>query len=104
MGTGDLAKARREGMRWNLLNALHKARPIGAMDVLLLDVMRSIYPDSTANELQCQLDYLADRELIVVTKKPDGHWHSKLARYGTDLVEYTVDCEPGIARPAKYWE
>ena len=47
----DLLKTRRAGMRWHLINALDKARPIGALDTLLLDVMREIYPDATANEL-----------------------------------------------------
>ena len=38
----EMQKARREGMRWHLLNALDKARPLGAMDTLLLDVMLAI--------------------------------------------------------------
>lgn len=100
----DLQKARREGMRWQLLNALNKARPIGAMDVLLLDVMGAIYQGVTANELHSQLDYLADHNMVDVKKQPDGHWHSKLTHEGVDVVEYTTDCPAGIARPAKYWE
>ncbi|WP_336937059.1 hypothetical protein [Acinetobacter modestus] len=100
----DIAKARRESMRWQLLNALNKARPLGAMDVLLLSVMQAIYPDSSVNELHTQLEYLADRKLLELTKQPDGHWHSKLTHYGVDIVEYTVDCYAGIARPAKYWQ
>ena len=28
---------------------------------------------------------------------------ARLARHGVDVSEYTVDCEPGVARPAKYW-
>ncbi len=27
----------------------------------------------------------------------------RIRDHGTDLAEYTVDCEPGIARPVKYW-
>ena len=100
----DLQKARREGMRWQLLNALNKARPVGAMDVLLLDVMGAIYNGVTPNELHTQLEYLADRELVKLDKKPDGHWHSQLTHHGVDVVEYTVDCRTGIARPTKYWE
>ena len=23
--------------------------------------------------------------------------------HGTDVAEYTVECDPGIARPQKYW-
>lgn len=100
----DIAKARRESMRWQLLNALNKARPIGAMDVLLLSVMQEIYADCSVNELHSQLEYLADRKLIEIKKQPDGHWHNKLTHYGVDIVEYTVDCYAGIARPAKYWQ
>ena len=50
-----------------------------------------------------ELDYLADRDLLEVRKEPGGRWHAELARYGVDVVEYTVDCDPGIGRPAKYW-
>jgi hypothetical protein len=101
--TVDVLKARREGYRWHLLNALDKARPIGALDVLLLDVMRCIYPDTTPNELHIQLDYLQERKMVEINKMPDGHWQSKLDRLGIDCVEYTIDCQAGIARPAKYW-
>ena len=79
-------KARREGMRWHLINTLNKARPYTSSEVFLLDVMRGIYPDATALELRQQLDYLKDRRL------------------GVDIAEYTIDCEAGIARPPKYWE
>ena len=96
-------KIRREGLRWHLLNALVKARPLGAMDTLLLDVMRALYPDTTPQELHVQLDYLEERKLVEITKQPDGHWHSKLDRLGIDMVEYTIDCQAGIARPQKYW-
>ncbi|WP_151777314.1 hypothetical protein [Acinetobacter brisouii] len=99
----DLAKSRREGMRWNILNALDKARPLGALDMLLLDVMRSIYPDTTPQELHVQLEYLEQRKMIEIQRQPDGHWHSKLDRLGIDCVEYTIDCQAGIARPTKYW-
>ena len=99
----DLVKARRENMRWLLLNALNNARPLGAMDVLVLTVVQAIYPDATANELHAQLAYLENKELVVINRKPDGHWHSVLSSDGIDVVEYTIDCPAGIARPAKYW-
>lgn len=101
--TIDIQKARREGMRWHLLNALDKARPIGALDVLLIDILRCIYPDTTSNELHQQLDYLQQHGLVEIKKYADGHWHVKLTHAGIDLVEYTVDCPLGIARPPKYW-
>ncbi|OTG87686.1 hypothetical protein B9T31_04095 [Acinetobacter sp. ANC 4558] len=99
----DLVKARRESMRWLLLNALNNARPLGAMDVLVLTVVQAIYPDATANELHAQLAYLENKALIDITRNPDGHWHSTLNSNGIDIVEYTVNCVAGIARPTKYW-
>jgi len=97
-------KARREGMRWHLINTLNKARPYTSSEVFLLDVMRGIYPDATAMELRQQLDYLKDRRLLVLTKQPSGMWFADLNRLGVDIAEYTIDCEAGIARPPKYWE
>ena len=97
-------KARREGMRWHLINTLNKARPYTSSEVFLLDVMRGIYPDATALELRQQLEYLSDRRLIDLTKQPAGMWFADLTGLGVDLAEYTIDCQPGIARPDKYWE
>jgi hypothetical protein len=99
----DLAKIRREGMRWNLVNTLNKARPYSANESFLLEVMRAIYPDATGLELRRELDYLADRELVVLNKTPSGAWFADLSRLGVDIAEYTVACDPGIARPEKYW-
>ena len=65
-------KARREGMRWHLINTLNKARPYTSSEVFLLDVMRGIYPDATALELRQQLEYLSARRLIALTKQPAG--------------------------------
>ena len=99
----DQAKVRRESMRWNILLTLNNARPIGAYEELVLSTIQAIYPDATALELRRELDYLADRELIDLRKEPSGRWFADLIRYGVDVVEYTVDCDPGIGRPAKYW-
>lgn len=97
-------KARREGMRWHLINTLNKARPYTSSEVFLLDVMRGIYPDVTALELRQQLEYLQDRKLIDLNKQPSGMWFADLNRLGVDIAEYTIDCQAGIARPEKYWE
>lgn len=99
----DTAKVRRESMRWNILLILNNARPCGAYEELVLATLQSIYTDATALELRRELDYLADRRLVDVKREPGGRWFADLTRYGTDVAEYTVDCDPGIARPQKYW-
>ena len=99
----DTAKVRRESMRWNILLILNNARPVGAYEELVLATLQSIYPDATALELRRELDYLADRQLVTLNKEPSGRWFAELNRHGTDVAEYTVECDPGIARPQKYW-
>ncbi|KLU14280.1 hypothetical protein AFK69_01405 [Xenorhabdus sp. GDc328] len=87
----DIARVRRESLRWSLLVALNKTRPYTASETLLLDISRAIYPDVTALELRKELDYLADRQLIDLNKQPSGSWFADLTRIGVDVVEYTVD-------------
>jgi hypothetical protein len=99
----DHTRLRREALRWLILLTLNNARPIGAFEGLILSVAQSEYPDATAMELRRELDYLGERELVKVDKQPTGRWFAMLTRHGVDLAEYTVSCEPGIARPAKYW-
>lgn len=99
----DIARVRREALRWNLLATLNKNRPYTASEQFLLEVMQTIYQGVTPDEVRRELDYLADRGLLGLDKKPSGAWFADLSRYGVDVVEYTVDCHPGIARPAKYW-
>lgn len=99
----DMARARREHLRWLIILTLNNARPIGAAEALILTVAQAEYPDATPLELRRELDYLSERRLIDISKTNDGRWCAKLTRYGVDVAEYTIDCEPGIARPAKYW-
>lgn len=99
----DHLKVRRESLRWLIVLTLNNARPCGAQESPILSVAQSIYPDASPLELRRELDYLHDRGLVQVSKAPNGIWHAELTRYGVDLAEYTVDCEPGIARPTKYW-
>lgn len=99
----DHAKVRRESLRWLILLTLNNARPCGAQESPILSVAQSIYPDASPLELRRELDYLGDRDLVDLNKSPSGPWHAELTRYGVDIAEYTIDCEPGIARPQKYW-
>ena len=101
--TIDHTRLRREALRWLILLTLNNARPIGAFEGLILSVAQSEYPDATALELRREMDYLHERELVKIDKQPSGRWHAELTRHGVDVAEYTVNCEPGIARPAKYW-
>jgi len=100
----DIEKSRRETLRWLILVTLNAARPRDAGERMTHETVRQELPDVTVRELRQQLDYLAERELIRLEGRNGSAWRAKLTRYGVDIVEHTVDCEPGIARPQKYWD
>lgn len=97
----DPDKARRENLRWYILLTLNSARPLGTSEAVIMSTIQGIVPDCTIRELRNELDYLQHRQLVEIKIGPS--WHADLTRCGIDLVEYTVPCEPGIARPEKYW-
>ena len=97
----DAAKVRREATRWHILTTLDTARPVGCHEETILQVIQSIYPDTTRLLIQRSLDYLEDRGLVEIDKRPDGVWWAELTRCGVDMVEYNIDCKPGIARPQR---
>jgi hypothetical protein len=100
----DLDKARRENLRWLILLALNSAQPVGASEMVVFSAITPMMPDLTQLELRRSMDYLAERDLITITgRETQPQWFCKLDRYGMDVVEYTLPCEPGIARPNKYW-
>jgi hypothetical protein len=85
-----------------MLLALHNAAPYEAHEAVLLSTIQAIYADATQNELRRDLHYLEHRKLIQIRKDPKGPWFAELDRYGTDIVEYSVDCDPGVNRPVKW--
>lgn len=94
-----IAKVRREQIRWFLLVSANVSRPSGMYTEALLPIIQSTYPDSTHQEVKRELDYLEERELVKVKRDSMERWFVELTRHGVDIVEYTVDVEPGIARP-----
>lgn len=95
------ARARREFMRWVLLLAANINRPVHSTQRFLLQVVQGEYPDATELEVRRELDYLESRGLVKIKTDPLGQISVDLQRYGIDLVEYTVECDAGIMRPAK---
>jgi hypothetical protein len=41
--------------------------------------------------------------VVVLTNRNGPVWSAELTHHGVDIVEYTVDCFPGIARPPKWY-
>ncbi|KAA6167185.1 hypothetical protein [Pseudomonas veronii] len=99
----DQAKVRRESLRWYIILTLNTSRPVDPHEAVVLSTIQGIFPDATSLELRRELDYLADRGLVTLNKQPSGVWVCGLTHYGVDIAEYTIPCNPGVARPEKYW-
>ena len=95
------ARDRSAFMRWIVLLAMNINRPTQSTLRFLLQVVRGEYADATELQLRRELDYLESRDLVEVFTDPLGQVSADLTRFGIDIVEYTVDVEPGIARPPK---
>lgn len=102
----DLVKAKREQLRWLILKALDAGRPLPVHQDLILSVAQAVHADANLTEIRRELDYLEKRELVSIRRDPAGTagpWKAELDRFGIEVVEYTVECDAGIARPPKYW-
>ena len=95
----NMLKARREAIRWHLLSAIDISRPVGIYTEALLSIIQSVYPDATHQEVRRNLDYLEEREMVKIQKDPMDRWAVDLTRIGIEFGEYTIDAQPGIARP-----
>lgn len=93
-----LAAATRGSLRWRLLVALN----YGGGELVDEDVLATTIVDSglgvTLSRVRRSVDYLERRGLVETQRGPD-RWKARINRHGVDIVEYSVDCEPGIARP-----
>jgi len=98
----DMEKARREEIRWMILQALYAAQPVGTTEIIVMKAMETVVPDITLSEIRRELDYLVERKLLTLSSEDMPVWFAKINRYGVDLVEYTIPCLPGIARPRKW--
>jgi DNA-binding transcriptional ArsR family regulator len=98
----DFERAQREEARWRILRALDAGRPGAVSETILFRCLADIKLKLTPRELRRQLDYLRDRQLITIMDEDGPTWSAELTRIGVDVVEYTVPCEPGIARPPKW--
>ncbi|GAP66278.1 hypothetical protein MBSD_n1582 [Mizugakiibacter sediminis] len=97
----DLSKTLREQVRWRILRILDVGRPGGVTEDTLQLALDDARLPVTPHELRRELDYLEDRKLITIIDRDTSTWSAELTHHGVDVVEYTVPCLPGIARPPR---
>ena len=91
--------------RWSILQTLHCGGHLGATEPMIMAVLVEIVPTQARQAaLRDQLVYLERRKLVRIERSEVRPWRATLTRHGIDLVEYQIECEPGIARPPKYWD
>ena len=96
-----LSDAMLRGLRWTILRTVMVGGHPGATDRMILDVARAEYLAVTRRELRDEIAYLEARKLLAVERSEVQAWRATLTRDGRDVVDYTVGCEPGIARPPR---
>jgi len=99
----DPEKKRIEVLRWRILQTLDVGRPYPVSEDVIMATVGGEDMPVTPRELRREMDYLEDRKLIVISGRDTACWSADLTHHGVDVAEYTVECLPGIARPAKYW-
>ena len=95
--------ARLQGARWEILRVCSVAGHLGATEAMVYHTLLSQWVGIERGWLRDQYAYLESRELVAVQRHEVEDWVISLTRHGDDVANYVVDCEPGIARPPKYW-
>ena len=103
MNTDQVEQARKESARWTILQTTGIGGHIGVTEAMLLPVLRGQWLGVSQGFMRTQIDYLQSRGLVTTERPALKPWRIQLTRAGHDLVDYVTDCEPGIARPVKYW-
>jgi hypothetical protein len=94
-----LERARREESRWRILKGLDIGRPYPVSETILFRLLDDVHLPLPPVAVRRELDYLEERGLLRVLDRDGAVWSAELTRDGIDVVEYTVTCDPGIARP-----
>ena len=89
------------GVRWSLLRTIRVGGHQGATETMCHDVIAAEYLGTTKRDIRDQLHYLETRRLVAIERSEIAPWRVTLTRYGYDVADYQVACEPGIRRPAR---
>lgn len=103
MTDDQIELARKENGRWIMLVATKAGGHLGATEDMILASILPSWHGVHRKWVRDELAYLESRELVEIEKRPLKPWRVTLTRHGRDVVDYVVDCEPGIERPRKYW-
>lgn len=87
--------------RWAILRTLKVGGHLGATETMIREALIADYLGITSRWIRDQLAYLESRELVTIERSEIAAWRATLARHGSDIVDYQVECLPGIRRPLR---
>ena len=99
----DLEQKQREEARWRILRVLDAGRPIAVSENIVWRVLHDVRLPMSITGVRREFDYLRNLGLIEVENELSETWFAKLTARGVDVVEYTLEAPPGVARPRRYW-
>ncbi len=99
----DLEQKQREEARWRMLRVLDAGRPIAVSENIVWRVLHDVRLPMSITGVRREFDYLRNLGLIEIESELSETWFAKLTARGVDIVEYTLDAPPGVARPRRYW-
>jgi hypothetical protein len=99
----DLEQKQREEARWRILRVLDAGRPIAVSENIVWRVLHDVRLPLSITGVRREFDYLRNLGLIEVENELSETWFAKLTARGVDVVEYTLEAPPGVARPRRYW-
>ena len=88
-------------VRWSILRTLECAGHLGATETMVKSVLDTEFFGVTQKIMRDQITYLETRDLVTVARSEVDPWRVNLDRYGWDVAQYQVDCDPGIRRPPR---
>lgn len=98
----NLDRARLKELRWRILKVLEAGRPVKVRESLIHLAITDADLEASPQEIRRELDYLRDHQLVEIAGEGTPTWTAALTGLGVDVVEYSVDAPPGVARPARW--
>jgi hypothetical protein len=98
----DHETTERETARWRILRVLDASWPLPYDEQKILHALSGARVELSSSALRRELAFLAACELVELTDRKTPLWSACLTNNGVNVLQYAVECPPGIARPAKW--
>ena len=86
-------------MRWDILEALNQIAPDWIREDVLSRALEKSHLLPPGANIRRELDYLEQKQFILIDKEAGAQWLLKLSATGIDYLEYSAPEIMGIDRP-----